>query len=186
MCNCGAYRANLARRGAKNSGRIEKSGEEEYVLPGRAHRAPADAEELRQPLERMRKIDDIGSLGRDVAGPGHGNADVCRGQSRGIVQAIARHGRLVPLRAKLLQQFHLLRRKQPGFQMRDSQLLGDQLRRPLAVPGKDPLVSQAKCRAARRAPRGFLRAGDRERESLPETLPRRPPALAWRPVRRHR
>jgi hypothetical protein len=75
----------------------------------------------------MRKVDNVGGFRSDVAGPGHGNPDVCRSQSRRIIQAIARHGGPVPLRAKLLQQFHLLRREQPGFEVGDTQLLGDQL-----------------------------------------------------------
>ena len=114
MGNCGAHRANLSGRSAKNRSCIKKTGEEKYVLPRCAHRAPADAEELWQPLERMRKKDHIGSLGGDVAGPGHGDADVGRSQSRRIVQAIARHGRLVSLGAKLLQQFDFLRGEQPA------------------------------------------------------------------------
>ena len=94
-------------------------------------------------LNRVIKKHDLDMI--YVAGPGHGNADVRRGQRRSIVQAVPRHSRFASFRAKLLQQFHFLSREQPCFQMRDPQLLGNQLRRPLAIAGKYPLVRQAKC-----------------------------------------
>ena len=42
----GPHRADLAGRSANNSGCIKKPGEEKYVLPRSAHRAPAHAKKL--------------------------------------------------------------------------------------------------------------------------------------------
>src|SRR5882757_9754900 len=139
----GAHWPNSSRGSADDSSCIEEPSKQENILPGGTHGLVAYAKKLRQAVERVRQIDDVGCFRRHVACARHGDAYIRGRESRSIIQAITGHGRLAPLRLQFLDLLYLLRGQKAGLEMRNSQFLGNGVCGPPAVAGKDSLIGEA-------------------------------------------
>ena len=108
MRNRGADRPQRSAGGEQHGGEIHHPGEEDHVLPCGGDGAAAGGEQLRQFLQGVRQVDDVGGLSRDIARAGDGDAHG-GGRERGsVVDTVARHRDGAALREKLVNAIQLL------------------------------------------------------------------------------
>ena len=85
MRECRTHRTQFAGCAQNHCDRVDRTREQNDVLPCRLDRLAADFEKFGQTLQRMRQINYVGSLGRNIACACYSDSDSRRSQRRRIV-----------------------------------------------------------------------------------------------------
>src|ERR1700730_3050699 len=126
------------RRQKKAESRVENTGGDrdsrgivdkgkEQILPDVAHRRLGQAAGPHDPLEVAFKQRHAGALDRDIGARPHGDADIGRGERRGIVDAIPIHRNDTALRAQAFDHLTLVAGQNARLDIVDAKRAGDGL-----------------------------------------------------------